>query len=499
MAPQHARVLGWVGGSFRLKVNKCILSFELTMSVYYFRNWETALAESGLDGPTREWYKITILWYLGFLRKEGLVATLESARAFLDEGVARKRPKPYLAQRWKDALNWFFRHAPTKRHPALSGRTSPGLVPVTKTRRLETPKERGSDSVQPARSREERDTCSDGRRRYPMTVRDYQESVGPEPLIEDAVKLMRIRQMSYRTEESYIGWLRRWKRYMGAKSMAEFGESDLKAFLSYLAVEEGVSAATQRQALNAGVFFLREVCKQELGDFSDFVAANPTKYYPVVYSRGEVAALLRRLEGKWSLMARLHYGCGLRISELCRLRVKDVDVERKKLFIRAGKGNKDRVVPLPRSLVADLQTHLAGIRTVYERDRKEDRPGVYLPGRLGKKYPNAGKQWEWFWVFPAATLSRDPRDPGLGRRRHHVLTGQYQRQLTRAAQAAGIPKRSNSHILRHSYATHLLEDGINVRTVQDYHGHACIETTMIYLHVMEDQSETGVSPLDRLG
>jgi integron integrase len=264
-------------------------------------------------------------------------------------------------------------------------------------------------------------------------------------------------------------------------------------------VEEGVAVGTQRQALNAGVFFLREVRKMELGDFSDYVKANPRKYYPVVYSRGEIKRILDKLHGQWALMARLQYGCGLRISEVCRLRVKDVDLERGKLYIRASKGDKDRCVPLPKSLREPLVAHLEVIQKVHQADRKAGVPGVFMPGALARKMSQAGKRWEWFWVFPMKSLSRDPRgERDALKRRHHVLPRAYQKQLSIAAVKAQIPKRSNSHALRHSYATHLLENGTNIRTVQEFLGHTCVETTMIYLHVMEDQKDLTLSPLDAL-
>jgi site-specific recombinase XerD len=198
-------------------------------------------------------------------------------------------------------------------------------------------------------------------------------------------------------------------------------------------------------------------------------------------------------------MARLQYGCGLRISELCRLRVKDVDLERGKLYIRASKGDKDRCVPLPKCLHDPLAEHLKEIRPLHEADRAADVPGVYMPGALDRKMPKAGKRWAWFWLFPMDRLSKDPRGVAdAPRRRHHLLPKAYQKELSIAAAKAEIPKRSNSHVLRHSYATHLLENGTNIRTVQEFLGHTCIETTMIYLHVMEDEKDQTLSPLDAL-
>lgn len=460
------------------------------MQIVYFKGWEAALDASEMDENLRKSYFITIRWYLGYVARERCGgASVQSARVFMDEMLRQRRPVEWVAQRWRAALNWFFENAPKRRY-------RPDPVPASM----------GGGGTHGANGRPQDGAAegeegtgggfADGRRSYAVTVRQYQESVGPEPLIEEALRLMRVRHMSYRTEETYVGWLRRWNRFTGEKPMDALREDDLKGFLSALAVEEAVSASTQRQALNAGVFFLREVRKQELGDFSDYVPANPKKYYPVVYSRREVREVLLRMEGVAALMAQLQYGCGLRISELCRLRVKDLDFERGKVYVRGGKGGQDRMVPMPRSIRDALQEHLVEVGQLFRKDRAEKRRGVYLPSALERKFRNAGASWEWQWAFPSHALARDPREPSAPRRRHHILPGVYQRALSEAVRAAGIPKRSNSHLLRHSFATHLLESGTNVRTVQQFLGHKCIETTMIYLHVMEDQSGQCLSPLD---
>ncbi|MFP4352655.1 MAG: integron integrase [Puniceicoccaceae bacterium] len=394
--------------------------------------------------------------------------------------IETRKPEGWQLEQWREGLNWFFKEAPVRRRAA-------GREDGTGARKARGTAVREGEPV-------------DGRRRYAHTVAEVRERVPVDPWYEETVRLMRVRHMSYRTEETYLGWIRRMERFVGGEgSLETLGEEDLKRFLSYLAVEEGVSASTQRQALNAGVFFLREVRKLDLGDFSDYVKADPRKYYPVVYSKAEVKRLLDGMTGKWRLMARLQYGCGLRISELCRLRVKDIDLERGKVYIRASKGEKDRCVPLPRSLRESLKGHLEEVRKVHEADRAAGLPGVFMPGALDRKMPCAGRRWEWFWVFPMQSLSRDPRGaPDAPKRRHHLLPRAYQRELSASAARAGIAKRSNSHVLRHSYATHLLESGTNIRTVQEFLGHTCVETTMIYLHVMEDQKDRTLSPLDTL-
>ena len=458
------------------------------MTILSFPKWSDALEAADLPLKERDRHRVIINWYLRYLKRESSPVSKVSARCFIEHLVEARHPKQWQLRQWTDGLNWFFREAPIRRN-------------VSEVHSLE-PKETSAEveMSSDASNVPNEGGFGDGRQQYAHTLSEIQAKVPLDPWYEETVRLMRVRQMALRTEESYLGWIRRMERFLQHKDGLEaFDEAGLKRFLSYLAVEEGVAAGTQRQALNAGVFFLREVRKMELGDFSDYVKANPRKYYPVVYSKGEISRLLAEVRGQWSLMARLQYGCGLRISELCRLRVKDVDLERGKLYIRASKGDKDRCVPLPKCLKEALVEHLQEVRKVHEADRAANVPGVFMPGALDKKMPKAGRRWEWFWLFPMKSLSRDPRgERDAPRRRHHILPRAYQKELSIAAVKAQIPKRSNSHVLRHSYATHLLENGTNIRTLQDFLGHACVETTMIYLHVMEDQQDLTVSPLDIL-
>ena len=478
------------------------------MTTVSFPKWSETLAEAPLGAEVRNRHRIIINWFLGYLKREHQPATVQTAQAFVKHLLQTRQPGDWQVEQWRQGLNWFFKEAPNRRNVAdkpsigkavsAHRRTGVDLEDCSSDCSVDgSPDGAGDGSPDGAG---EEDALVDGRRHYVYTIAEMQRKVPLDPWYEETVRLMRVRQMSYRSEESYLGWIRRMERFLANKDGLEaFGEADLKRFLSHLAVEEGVAASTQRQALNAGVFFLREVRKMELGDFSDFVKANPKKYYPVVYSMGEIKRLLDNMRGKWALMARLQYGCGLRVSELCRLRVKDIDLERGKLFIRASKGNRDRCVPLPKCLREPLSEHLKAIRPLQEADRAAEVPGVYMPNALDRKMPKAGKRWEWFWVFPMDRLSTDPRgEVGAPKRRHHVLPGAYQKQLSVAAVKAQIPKRSNSHVLRHSYATHLLENGTNIRTVQEFLGHSCVETTMIYLHVMEDQTDQILSPLDAL-
>jgi len=295
-------VFGHFSADFGVDRRVILCSSAFTMNIVSFQNWAEVLAAADLPEKVKNSHKIVIRWYLGYLRKVGKPASVETARAFVEGLVEERRPADWMVEGWRQGLNWFFKEAPVRRRLAEPPVAAP---PPGRGERVEN--------------------VADGRRRHGVTVAELQKRVPVDPLFDETVRLMRVRHMAYRTEETYLGWLRRLEAYFqGKKRMDELGEEELKQFLSCLAVEEGVSAATQRQALNAGVFFLREVRGQTLGDFSDYVQANPRKYYPVVYGWEEIRRILAELRGRWQLMARLQYGCGLRISELCRLRIHPV-------------------------------------------------------------------------------------------------------------------------------------------------------------------------------
>ncbi|GAB6888430.1 hypothetical protein JCM13304A_19290 [Desulfothermus okinawensis JCM 13304] len=270
--------------------------------------------------------------------------------------------------------------------------------------------------------------------------------------------------------------------------------SDLRDFLTHLAVEKKVSASTQNQALNALVFFFRHVLKKDVADQLSAVRARERRRLPVVLTPREVKEIFRHMSGVQKLMAMLIYGCGLRLQECVRLRVKDLDIEQNAVIVRSGKGDKDRVTVLPETLKDGLIRHLAQVRSLYEKDRKEGINGVWLPHALERKYPNAGKEWAWFWVFPAKSLSVDPQK--LVVRRHHVHPNSLQKAFKSAVSRAGIPKNASVHTLRHSFATHLLEKGYDIRTVQQLLGHKNLQTTMIYTHVARKDLLRVKSPLD---
>jgi len=306
--------------------------------------------------------------------------------------------------------------------------------------------------------------------------------------------VMRLQHKSLATERSYLLWARRFGAFTGAKPPEDVGAEDVTRFLSWLAVERRVSCATQSQALNALVFVFRHGLGRDLEGLDASVRAQVRRRLPVVLTQSEVLRLFEEMEGVRRLMAQMIYGCGLRLQECLRLRVKDLDLEQCLLTVRAGKGDKDRVTILPETLVPALMAHLTALRAVHDRDRADHVPGVELPNALDRKYPNAGAEWPWFWLFPAKTLSVDPRSHTV--RRHHVYPDNVQRWVKQAAEAAGIAKRVTVHSLRHSFATHLLERGYDLRTIQELLGHANLQTTQIYTHVAK-RNKLGVrSPLD---
>jgi integron integrase len=306
---------------------------------------------------------------------------------------------------------------------------------------------------------------------------------------------IRAAHYSLRTERAYIHWARRFVQFHGGRSPRELGAADVTGFLSSLATRSQVAPATQNQALAAILYLYRQVLRMDLPWLADIVRAKRPRRIPTVLTVEEVDALLARMEGLAGLMARLMYGTGMRISECLALRVKDVDLERCEIVVREGKGAKDRMTMLPRSLVDPLRAQLVAARAVFERDRARDVPGVELPYALERKYPNAGREWPWQWIFPQDHLSVDPRS-GV-RRRHHFYEQTLSRAIGLAARRAGIHKHVTSHTLRHSFATHLMQQGYDIRTIQELLGHKDVSTTMIYTHVLNRGGRGVVSPLDR--
>jgi integron integrase len=319
---------------------------------------------------------------------------------------------------------------------------------------------------------------------------------GPPKLLDLLRDTLRRRHYSLHTEDAYVNWCRRFILFHHKRHPADMGEGEIRQFLTHLAVDRQVAAATQNQALNALVFLYTRVLERDLGAFGAVERAARPDRLPVVLTRDEVRRVLVALDGVPRLIGELLYGGGLRVMEAVRLRVKDLDFGQNHVVVRDGKGMKDRTTVLPGKAADGLRPHLERVRMVWEADRRAGVPGVYLPFALGQKYPSAGTEWGWQWAFPADHLSDDPRS-GL-RRRHHLGAVTVQRAVRAAVRLAGVGKPATPHTFRHSFATHLLEDGADIRTVQQLLGHADVSTTMIYTHVL-NRGPGGVrSPLDRL-
>ena len=413
-----------------------------------FPDWPRQLqADDTLSPGLRESYRHTLQNFLHFCQQRQAAVSVTLARHYVELARLERAPSPAVLQEWKDALNWFFRRGKEATAAALKG--------------------------------------------VPPLARDDLGRGEWEPRL---IARLRLKHLSWRTEQSYRAWAWRLAQFLEPRSMAAASGADVRAFLTRLAVEERVGVATQKQALNALMFYFQEVEAKDLGDVSGFAHARRRVRVPVVLNREECERLFEALEGTPRLMAELMFGGGLRLSELLRLRVKDVDLERGQLIVRGGKGDQDRVTVLPERLQEKLRAHRERLRRLHGEDRLKGWPGVWLPEALERKWPHAGEQWEWQWFWPSRETMQDPRT-GL-RRRHHVLDATFQHFIRQAARRAKLDKRVTPHVLRHSFATQLLERGTDIRTVQDLLGHKDVATTQLYTHVMQKPGLGVRSPLD---
>jgi integron integrase len=315
-------------------------------------------------------------------------------------------------------------------------------------------------------------------------------------LIDQVRDVLRKKHYSYKTEKSYIHWIKRYIYFNDLVHPKELGEKEISRFISHLAMNRNVAASTQNQALNAIVFLYKHVLFIELGDFGHMERARRPKRLPVVLSQKEVEQVLANITGRKGLMAKLLYGCGLRIVECLRLRVKDIDFDMNQVVVRDGKGEKDRVTMLPESIKPRLKEHLKKVKIIHQQDLKINLGEVELPFALARKYKNAAKEWHWQYVFPSDKLSIDPRTGKRGR--HHLDESILQKAIKNAGRKAGVTKPVSPHAFRHSFATHLLENGYDIRTVQQLLGHNDVTTTMIYTHVMNKGGMATKSPLDTM-
>lgn len=429
----------------------------------WFPQWAEVLAKTHLKELEQRTYRFAIMEYLRFCKRSKQRATLTSARQFMAQVEAQRPLGKSQLKTWRDALNWFFR-------TARSASCPPPPQPV--------------QSPKPAAHVKE----------PPLAANDLGKSEWEQKLI----RTLRERHFQWRTEQAYRMWSNRFVAWLGKRgtTLSAVGETEVRDFLSDLATRQRVAVATQRQAMNAVVFLLREALGKLLGEFHGFTQGRVLKRIPVVLSKPECKQLLAALDATPRLMAQLMYGCGARLMELLRFRVMDVDLEREQVLIRAGKGGKDRVSVLPKVLLGPLAEHRDRLQRLHAEDRQAGAPGVWLPEGLERKYPNAGTEWQWQWFFPSRERTRDPRTGLL--RRHHVQDATFQHAIRRAAQRAGIHKRVTPHVLRHSFATHMMEGGTDIRTVQDLLGHKDVATTQIYTHVMKKPGLGVKSPMDQL-
>ncbi len=315
-------------------------------------------------------------------------------------------------------------------------------------------------------------------------------------LLDQVRNLIRLKHYSIRTEGTYVSWIKRYIYFHNKRHPKDMGENEIRQFLTDLAVNRKVAASTQNQAFNALLFLYREVLKQEFNNLGDVVRAKTTRKLPVVYTQSEIRIIINQLEGRNWLMGQTMYGAGLRVMECVRLRVKDIDFGYRQIVVRDGKGRKDRITLLPDIMVDNLKRHLEKVKSIHDFDLKAGFGTVYMPYALERKYKHADRSWSWQWVFPASKRSIDPRSKI--ERRHHINESVIQKAVKKATRSAGITKTGNCHALRHSFATHLLESGYDIRTIQELLGHKDVSTTMIYTHVLNRGGRGVKSPGDML-
>lgn len=470
-----------------------------------FPEWKQALFASGLPAGQAEAYRREIITFLKHCKTQHAPATVLLAKHYV-EAQERLRTGPVRL-----ALRWFFQTAKSIGGRAVAARSQPGAGPpffhskgeTRKTEDLGPRPEAGAHVPPGTRRRPDPQESGAGSGRdesvaatglRPMQPGPARDDLGEPEWEKDLIKTMRLRGLLWRTEESYRAWARRFARYIEPKTPCAAGAEEVQAFLTDIAVQGRASASSQRQALCALVFLMEQALGRKLGDM-DFKRATPRLRVPVFLTEGECRRLFTQMTGTHRLMAELAYGSGIRLMELLRLRVQHLDLERRQLHVRGGKGDKDRITVIPDSLVPALRNQLERLRPLYEEDRRNGLPGVWLPDGLEKKFKRAGESWEWQWMFPSREASRDP-STGLVRR-HHTLDSAFQKGVKKAAAAAGINKRVTPHVFRHSFATHLLDRGTDLRTVQELLGHADIRTTQIYLHCMKKPGLGVRSPLDQ--
>jgi len=448
-----------------------------------------ALKRRGVEPRFQDYYRAWVLGFLGFIKPKGFVeAGEEDVRGFLRK-LAGEGKKEWQVRQAEEGVRVFFQDVEPQRWAANwpddllhAVEWDAGAGPASLTRMEAADVGRG-----PARGEATVDFA--GREDTGELPARY------APFIEAATEALRVERYSYRTEQAYLEWMRRFLIFAQPKSRAGIRWWQAKEYLEYLTLKRRVASSTLNQALSALQFLFRGVLRREAGGTGDVKRPAQTQRVPTVLTREEVGQLLELMEGTGRLMAELMYGSGLRVLECVRLRVKDVDFGNGYIVVRSGKGDKDRRVPLPRKAVPKLKAQIDVARERWAKDRALGVEGVFLPEALSVKYMKAETEWGWYWLFPADGLSEDPWTKKI--RRHHMGENGVQQLVKRCALRAGLTKPVTPHTLRHSFATHLLESGADIRTVQELLGHSDVSTTMIYTHVLGRPGSVAVSPLDR--
>ncbi|MGC4073103.1 MAG: integron integrase [Nibricoccus sp.] len=480
-----------------------------------FLNWNAVLDASDLEKNAKEAFRGRIIGLLSHCKRTRSPASLSLAKQYIE---AREAKLGHRDEGCREALRWFFRAAREQsatgprtnlppqpvvypKGPARSRENAhkeePFAGPAIANGRLAADVSERSAQALASRSDEiNRDGAFLHHASSPAAPLPAALDLGGADWERDLITAVRRKGLLWRTEQTYRGWAAWFVTFLAPRSPYAGTGEDVARFLSMLAVENRAAASTQKQALNALVFLMHEALRRDLGAF-DFQRGRVRQKVLTVLTLEECQRLFEQLAGTSRLMAELMYGAGLRLKELLRLRVHHLDLERGQLQVYAGKGDKDRVTVLPESLREKLLEHLERLKRLFEVDRDTSLPGVWLPEGLDRKYANAGVTWNWQWLFPSRELLTDPRSGLL--RRHHVLEGTFQNSIRAAAEAAKILKRVTPHVLRHSFATHLLESGADIRTVQELLGHQSVETTQIYTHVLKKPGVGVRSPLDGFG
>jgi len=443
------------------------------------RPWDQfvqVLSDEGVAGEHLGWYQRWVERFFGFLGEQR--ADLSLVQGFLEQLASKPGLEDWQIRQASKALRVWFQRV----EPARWASPWKVILPAGKSSALELERKSRRELDELAKKYQGRTDRGALPLRFQGFLREFRGKCRTEGL-------------ALRTEESYCGWVERFLVFSNPPTRESLNTEMAHEFLDYLAVARRISASTQGQALSALLFLFRSMMgAKDLGELEGVRRASKSRRLPTVLTREEVKRLLANLAGEKWLMASLLYGAGLRLMECVRLRVRDIDLERLQITVREGKGGKDRVTVLPESLVVPLGEQLKASQLVFESDRKSQTAGVYVPESVSNKSPNAGKEWIWHYVFPQGRISQDPRSGVL--RRHHVIENSLQVAVKRAARTAGLTKSASCHTLRHSFATHLLEAGSDIRTVQELLGHSDVSTTMIYTHVLNRPGLVVQSPLD---